>query len=165
MIRATSRLNHYTRTSQFTPRGCCLLVMGCATACPRRDTVTTRLHGGARPSPRPGPMVSRRTWREPKGPLLRGIPGRWHSLSGSALALGSHCPSGTALPPGQCGHWQQPPGGGGRLSSPAWPFNRGVWVRSCRSIYSSLIRARSHCSRLGTSGVPAEHVFVYVTLP
>ena len=34
MIRATSRLNHYTRTSQFTPRGC--LVVGCATACPRR---------------------------------------------------------------------------------------------------------------------------------
>ena len=122
--------------------GVLLLVVGCATACPRRDTVTTRLHGGARPSPRPGPMVSRRTWREPKGPLLRGIPGRWHSLSGSALAFGSHCPSGTALPPGQCG--QQPPRGGGRLSSPAWPLNRGVWVRSCRSIYSSLIRARSH---------------------
>jgi len=55
-------------------------------------------------------------------------PAEGHSLRGSALATGSHRPSGTALLPSQCG--PLPHEEGGRLSSPPGGAIRGVWVRT-----------------------------------
>jgi hypothetical protein len=76
-------------------------------------------------------------------------PAKGYSLSGSALATGSHCPSGTTLPPSRWEPW--PHEEGGRLSSP--PPGRRTREHEVASAQSN--GGRLHASGTRGTGPPA----------